>query len=380
MGTSCPMTNPALATTADFEKRIGNIRQSMHRFGVGACLVICSEGRNWENVFYLSGFRGSNSGLVITQETALLVTDARYVRQAKSQTLLEVLEQGRDGLVESLKRFLSSSGIRKAAFEHARVSHSLALSLFAGSSVEWADGSSLVAGLRREKTPYETGLIQEAARACAAALDETIPLLRPGVTEREIAARLEFAIRMNGAEGGWGAHEFVVASGLRSVMPHGLATGKPVEKGEWVTLDFGARVGGYLCDITRNIALGEVPGKAKDLHGLLLEAQQAAFSVTRAGAKASEVDAAARKVIEEAGYGASFSHGTGHGLGLELHELPHVSKTSQDVLRAGDVVTIEPGIYLEGFGGLRVEDDCIVTENGAEWLTRSVDPGFLQAL
>lgn len=374
------MTGSPRSAPPDFGNRIENLRQAMARLDVEACLVVCSEGRNWENVFYLSGFRGSHSGLLVSQENAVLVTDSRYVLQAKSQTGLEVLDQGKDGLVESLKRVLCSWGIRKAAFEHARVSHSLALSLCAGSVFTWVDGSSLVAGQRRAKSPYETALIREAARACAAALEETLPLLRPGVTEREIAARVEFSVRMNGAEGGWGGHEFVVASGVRSVLPHGLPTEKPVETGEWFTLDFGARFGGYLCDITRNIALGEVPGKAKDLHGLLLEAQEAAFSVTRAGVKASEVDAAARKVIEEAGYGAAFSHGTGHGLGLELHELPHVSRSSQDVLMAGDVVTIEPGVYLDGFGGLRVEDDCAVTEKGAEWLTRDVSFGFLRVL
>jgi Xaa-Pro aminopeptidase len=374
------MTKPVETFTAGFESRIENLRQSMLRLDVEACLVICSEGRNWENVFYLSGFRGSSSGLVVSHERIVLVTDARYLRQAQFQTALDVREQGKDGLVESLKGVLCAWGIHRAAFEHARVSHSLGLSLSGESTVTWVDGSSLFAGLRRTKTPAEIALIREAARACSAALEETLPWFRPGVTERELGARVEFSLRLNGAEGGWGGHEFVVASGLRSALPHGLATGKPVEAGEWVTLDFGARVGGYLCDITRNIALGKIPGKAKELHGLLLEAQEAAFSVTKAGVKASDVDAAARKVIEKAGYGSAFSHGTGHGVGLELHELPHVSRSSQDVLRAGDVVTIEPGIYIDGFGGLRVEDDCAVTENGAEWLTRDVHPGFLQAL
>jgi len=374
------MTEFSRSLPQEFRNRIENLRKAMVPLDVEACVVVCSEGRNWENVFYLSGFRGSHSGLLVSQENAVLVTDSRYVLQAKSQTELEVLDQGKDGLVESLKRVLCSWGIRKVAFEHARVSHSLALSLSTGPVLTWVDGSSLVVGLRRVKSPCETALIREAARACAAALEETLLLLRPGVTEREIAARIEFAVRMNGAEGGWGGHEFVVVSGLRSVLPHGLATGKPIETGEWFTLDFGARVGGYLSDITRNIALGEVPGKAKDLHELLLEAQEAAFSVTRAGVKASEVDDAARKVIEKAGYGTAFSHGTGHGLGLELHEKPHVSRSSQDVLVAGDVVTIEPGIYLDGFGGLRVEDDCAVTQNGAEWLTRDVRPGFLRVL
>jgi Xaa-Pro aminopeptidase len=203
--------------------------------------------------------------------------------------------------------------------------------------------------------------------------------MKAGATEREIAARLEFAIRMNGAEGTWGDHEFIVASGSRSVLPHGTPTAKPLEEGKWVTLDFGARVGGYLCDITRNVAIGRVPKKARELHELLERAQEEAFRQVRPGRKACEVDAAARELIGEAGYGEFFSHGLGHGLGLELHEKPRVSRFSEEVLEVGDVITIEPGVYLNDFGGLRLEDDCLVTESGGVWLTRSIPPVFLQA-
>ncbi len=361
------------------ENRVFRLRQSMARVGAEACIVICLEGRNWENVFFLSGFRGSHSTLLVSQEKALLVTDARYLWQAEKQTSMNVAEQGSDGLVQTAKRFLMSWGIKKAALEHRRIPHSVGLSLGGKDSPEWIDGSSLVEELRREKTEVEAGLIAKAAEICSIALGEVLPVVCPGVTEREIAARLECSIRLNGAEGTWGEHEFIVASGLRSAMPHGTPTEKPVENGEWVTLDFGARVGGYLCDITRNIAVGTVPERACFLHDLLYEAQDEAFRAVRPGVKACEVDAVARRIIEKAGYGEAFSHGLGHGLGLELHEMPRVSRYSEDVLKKGDVITIEPGIYLPDFGGLRVEDDCLVTGDGAVWLTKSVPSGFTQA-
>jgi len=360
------------------EERIACLRRSMAREGAEACLIFCLEGRNWENVFYLSGFRGSHSALLVSQEKALLVTDARYLRQAESQTFLEITEQCSEGLVKTVKRILDGWGIRKAAIEARRVSHALGFYLREQDSIEWTDGSSLVEKIRRKKTEIETGLISRAAEICAAALEETLLSLRSGVTEREIAARLEFSIRMNGAESTWGDHEFIVASGLRSALPHGTPTGKPVKTGDWVTLDFGARVGGYLCDITRNIGVGEVPEKARLVHGILRKAQEEAFKKVRAGVKARDVDSVARTIIEEAGFGKGFSHGLGHGLGLELHESPRISRYSEDVLEEGDVITIEPGIYEENFGGLRVEDDCLVTAIGAVWLTRSVTPEFLQ--
>jgi Xaa-Pro aminopeptidase len=350
----------------------------MAKEGVEACLIFCLEGRNWENVFYLSGFRGSHSALLVGHEKAILVTDARYLRQAENQTFLEIAGQGSEGLVKTVKRLLASLGTRRVAIEQRRVSHALGLSLREEDSIEWTDGSSLVEKIRRKKNKIEAGLISRAAEICSAALTEILPALRSGVSEKEVAARLEYSIRMNGAESTWGDHEFIVASGLRSVLPHGTPTGKLIETGDWVTLDFGARVGGYLCDITRNIGVGKVPEKARLIHGILREAQEEAFKKVRAGVKAREVDSAARAIIEEAGFGEGFSHGLGHGLGLELHETPRVSTASEDVLEEGDVITIEPGIYLENFGGLRVEDDCLVTERGAVWLTRSVDPEFLQ--
>mgnify|MGYP002345532330 CR=1 len=362
-----------------FARRVESLRGSMAKEGIGAFVLFCLEGRNWENVFYLTGFRGSHSAFLVNPERAVIVTDGRYMRQAVSQTRVEIVEQGPEGLLKTVSSLLSQWGTRKAELENSRVPYALALSLFESARIEWADGSSRIENMRRVKDQVESDLIAEAGRISGIALEQTLPLIRPGITEREIAARLEYAVRMNGAEGGWGDHEFIVASGLRSSLPHGTPTNKVIAEGEWVTIDYGSRLGGYLCDVTRNVAVGSVPGSAHRIHRLLEEAQEEAFKSVRPGAKSRDIDRAARDVIEGAGFGEAFNHGLGHGLGLELHEKPRVSRYSDDILEAGNVITIEPGIYLEGFGGFRVEDDCLVTDEGAMWLTKTVPSGLLQA-
>ncbi len=360
------------------DSRLAALRREIERIGAEALLVFCLEGKNWENIFFLCGFRGTHSALLVDRQRALLITDGRYLKQAKEQTSIEVADQGNEGLFLSAKRTLNEWGIRKAALEYRRIPHSLALAICEKSSIDWFDGSAAVEGLRRRKNGSEAQCIATAGEICAAALNEVLSFMKPGVTEREIAARLEFAIRMNGAESAWGDHEFIVASGSRSVLPHGIPTEKRLEDGEWVTLDFGARVGGYLCDVTRNVAIGHVPEKARELHKLLEKAQEEAFRQVRPGRKACEVDGVARELIRDAGYGDAFTHGLGHGLGLELHEMPRVSRFSEEVLEMGDVITIEPGVYLSDFGGLRLEDDCLVTEHGGAWLTRALPSSFLQ--
>jgi Xaa-Pro aminopeptidase len=381
MGTSGAGMNPTKSEGQDVcSGRLSSLRKRIVKEGAEALVVLCLEGRNWENVFYLTGFKGSHSALIAGCDRCVLVTDGRYRKQAEEQTSIEIAEQGSGGLISSVLEILQDWKAEKVALEYRRIPHSVASLLLSQTGVEWSDGSALVEDMRRQKTPAEAASIEQAGKICAASLQELLTVLEPGMTERQIAARLEFSLRMNGAESTWGEHEFIVASGIRSVLPHGTPTERRVCEGEWITLDFGARVNGYLCDVTRNIALGKAPSQALFLHSLLVRAQEEAFRYVRPGMRASEVDSIARNVISGAGYGQAFTHGLGHGLGLELHEAPRLSRLSEDVLREGDVVTIEPGVYLNGFGGLRVEDDCLVTETGARWLTKGIPGVFLQAL
>ncbi len=374
------MSGPGNGADSPYRLRHSHLRRGLERIGAEALVVFCLEGRNWENVFYLSGFRGSHSALIAGFDYCILVTDGRYLKQAAEQASVEIAEQKNGGLISTVLEILQKRKIRKTALEYRKIPHSVALSLFGQTTMEWADGSILLEELRRKKSLAEANSVAAAGEICGVALKELLVTLAPGVTERQVAAKLEFSLRMNGAESTWGEHEFIVASGLRSVLPHGAPTDRRVGKGEWLTLDFGARVGGYLCDVTRNIAFGPVPQEALNLHSLLEKAQEEAFRHIRPGITGSEVDGVAREVICDAGYGGAFTHGLGHGLGLELHEAPRLSRSSEDVLQEGDIVTIEPGVYLDGFGGMRLEDDCLVTESGGVWLTKGVPGGLLQIL
>ena len=223
--------------------------------------------------------------------------------------------------------------------------------------------------LRRTKDFYEVSRIKEAAKIAREAYGNVLKKVHEGMSEIEFEIKLMDEIKLLGAEKGWAHDDFIVASGTRSAMCHAPATLKKFELGETVTVDYGAMVDGYMSDITRNFALGRADKKALEINEVLLKAHNGAAKILRPGISGREVDAEARRVISDAGYGKNFLHGLGHGLGLEVHEAPRLSRSSEDILQAGDVVTIEPGIYIEGWGGLRIEDDYLITEDGAECLT-----------
>ena len=254
-------------------------------------------------------------------------------------------------------------------FEAAKISHATYTKHFAPVKAEWFDASGFIPDLRRTKDAHEVSLIRQAALIGRRAYGEVLKTVHAGMSEIEFDVKLMDTIKLMGAEKGWAHDDFIVASGVRSAMCHAPATQKKFAPGETVTVDYGAMVGGYMSDITRNFALGRIDDKAREINAVLLRAHHEAAGALRPGVPGADVDAVARRVISEAGYGDKFLHGLGHGLGLEVHEAPRLSRTSKDILKAGDVVTIEPGIYIEGFGGLRIEDDYLITEDGAECLT-----------
>lgn len=341
----------------------------MKAANVDAAVVLAREGLNWETCFYLSGFRGSSCALLITFEEAVLVTDGRYLAQARDQTHLQVIDQGPVPIMEVLKKLLSGrSRSGDLGFQADRVTCDLLGSL-KDMGGDLVDISTIFSGLRRSKDPVELSNISMAAEAAADALMSSLERSGRDFTEKGFSAMLEYEIKKGVAEGGWGAQGFIVASGPRSALPHGIPTDRKVLPGEIVTVDFGARFNGYICDITRTFTLGSPPGWAVDLHDLLLEAHAAAIPLLEPGRTAVEADRAARSVIEKAGFGDAFTHGLGHGIGLEVHEAPFLSFRSRETFAAGDVVTVEPGIYLPGKGGLRLEDDYHISENGPVCLT-----------
>jgi Xaa-Pro aminopeptidase len=332
----------------------------------GAALIAASH-----HLRYLTGFPSGDSWLLLTSETAYFLTDFRYIETAKATlgglTCLQIVS-----LSESLKELFEKHGICRVYLEAAHTTLS-ALSRLQKNipTVEWDATNTLDNWLceqRAVKDENEVRCILQAQALCEQGFSHILPFIREGVTEREIALELEFYIRKQGAE--QTAFDFVVVSGANTSLPHGIPTDKAVQKGDFITMDFGAVVGGYCSDMTRTVALGTITEEQHRVYQTVLQAQQSALSVLRAGVLCRDADAAARQVIEAAGYGENFGHATGHGIGVEIHEQPNLSPRATDtVLKAGNVVTVEPGIYLEHRFGVRIEDMALITKDGYQNLT-----------
>ena len=318
------------------------------------------------NVRYLSGFRAPEDGRVlVTREDAVLITDGRYIAQAEAESRLPV-EFFEQSWVEHLKTKL---GGRTLAFEAEAVTYALFTELTEKLGSEPLPTGGLVAELRLVKTLDETELLQQAAGVTDDAFTHILGFIRAGRAEVEVALELERFMRAAGTEGA--GFEIIVASGVRSAMPHGTASSKVIGAGELVTLDFGAKVDGYHADMTRTVAVGELSDAHAQLYAAVLHAQEAALAALAPGKKGQEVDAAARDSLEKVGLGEFFSHSLGHGVGLEIHEGPRLSKSSEQLLEPGMSVTIEPGAYRPGDAGVRIEDLAVITEAGFDLLSHS---------
>ena len=359
------------------DQRVDHLRQELERHQLEGMVLIVEEGLNWESVFYLSGFRGSSSAVLITPSEAFLITDGRYLEQAAEQTDFTVVPQGKGSLVHSMETLIREQKIGYLGFEGNKVFYTLFRAL-EEMDLQLRDLSGLVPSLRRFKDEEEVALLEKASTIASEAFEKTLGSVSEDMSEMELANILEFNVKSLGAEGGWPNHGFVVVSGLRSSLPHGVPTSKKLGRGEWVTVDFGATFGGYVSDITRNLVVGEADPKGQELHALLLEAHGKAASALAPGIRCRDIDMIARQVIEDAGYGNYFSHGLGHGIGLEVHEKPRLSSTSDEILQPGDVVTIEPGIYLPEIGGMRLEDDYIIIPGGSRRITSALDQELFQ--
>jgi Xaa-Pro aminopeptidase len=349
------------------EERLAALRRGLAERGVDAVLVAHAANRR-----YLSGFTGSSGWLLISEGVAALFTDGRYTEQAQAEAGprgFRVENHGRP-YEKALAAWLRDHGVRRLGLEANHTSHAAwerYRAAFEGVELVAVDG--LVESLRRVKTAEEVAAIAEAARITDEALAAVLPMAAPGVCERDLALEIEWRMRKAGAEAA--AFDFIVASGPRSALPHGRASDKALAPGELLTFDLGARVRGYASDITRTYFVKAMETKARELYDVVLAALEAGVAAVRPGALGRDVDRAARSVIDAAGYGDAFSHGTGHGVGLEVHEAPSLNAESEDVLEEGMVVTVEPGIYVPGFGGVRLEETVVVTAEGPRRLTRT---------
>lgn len=316
------------------------------------------------NLRYVSNFTGTTGYALLTQHKAFFVTDARYTQQAKKQVLgYEVIEQT-GTWIQTMQDIMVREGISRVGFEedHVTVAQQKIFSSSFSAALEGVSG--LIEAIREIKDEEELNTIRKACSISDAAFLHILNILKPGITEIEVANELDFYMRKLGATGV--SFDTIVASGYRSAMPHGVASEKPIERGDLVTLDFGCYYKGYVSDMTRTVAVGEPIDQLKEIHAITLEAQRLVNEQAGPGKTGADLDRIARDYIASKGYGAHFVHSTGHGIGLEIHEGPSINRLSQTVLVPGHVITNEPGIYLDGIGGVRIEDDLIVTSTGVE--------------
>jgi Xaa-Pro aminopeptidase len=342
-------------------EKLERVRQILREKGLEVILFFSPE-----NLTYLSGYTGGEGILGVSEEEAWLFVDFRYLEIAQKETKeceVRLLKKG----FKEVREFLRGRDLKKIGLE------AKAITLFEFGELQdpaftFLPLSKELEALRAKKTPEEIRLIKKAVEVAENAFKEVLKLVRPGVREVEIAVELEYQMKRRGSESL--PFQVIVLSGERTSLPHGVPSKKLLREGEVLLFDFGARIGGYASDETRMVFLGEVEPELKRIYEIVREAQQHALSLIKPGLSFKEVDKAARKLIEEAGYGNFFGHGTGHGVGLAVHEYPSLSPESEGELQEGMVVTVEPGIYLPQKGGVRIEDLVLVKKEGVEILTK----------
>lgn len=318
---------------------------------------------------YLTGYPSGESWLLLTREVAYFLTDFRYIELAQ-QTVAGAECRMVTKLSDELTALVQRHGITAVLIEAAHTTATEYKRLASFLPVQDGELDTWLSELREIKTEDEIRRVEQAQALTEAGFDHIVQYIREGMTEREVALELEFYIRRQGAQRV--AFDFIVVSGANGSQPHGIPSDKPIRRGDFITMDFGAVVDGYHSDMTRTVALGAVSDEQRAVYDTVLQAQRASLSVLRAGLSCREGDAAARRVIEAAGYGDCFGHGTGHGVGVEIHEEPRLSpRAGEKPLRAGHLVTVEPGIYIAGSFGVRIEDMVVITEDGCRDLTHS---------
>lgn len=322
---------------------------------------------NLHNIYYLSGFWGTSATILVTENRQYFMTDARYIQVARDTVKdFDILETRNP--LEEIAKIIKTEKISELNFEE-DISFAYYQSLKEAVSCKLQVADNYLERLRMIKDSGEIEIIKQACSISDRAFDEVLNFIEPGLSEVQVANFLDFKMREFGASGI--SFETIVASGKRSFMPHGVASQKLLQMGDTITLDFGCYYNHYASDMTRTIFLGQPDDKMLDIYTTVLASNQKLIDATKAGLLYKDYDGIARQVIDQAGYGQYFTHGIGHGLGIDVHEKPFFGKTSIDSLEKNMVVTDEPGIYLDDFGGVRIEDDLLVTEQTCEVLTRA---------
>lgn len=351
-----------IQTSTSPDDRTRRVREMLSGHDMGGILFF-----GGANIRYLTGFTGGEGALFVGTDRSILLVDGRYTTQAQDEAACDIRECA--DRVDGIARLIADLGVQRTGIEAPAVTLDTYLALR-----DRLDGSTLMPlsgeleGIRIVKDRGEHVLLREAARIAATALTETLEHITPGIAEWEIAMRLEMAMREGGGERP--SFETIVASGDHAALPHATPGHREIRTGDFVTIDYGTVCGGYHSDETCTVAVGTVTRKQKEVYAVVREAHDRAIDRVRAGIPCRDIDAVARGRIEDAGYGSYFAHGTGHGVGLEVHEPPRLSGRDDTVLEEGMVVTVEPGVYIPGLWGVRIEDTVLVEKDGCEILTK----------
>lgn len=344
--------------------KLDKLRQALQQQSLDGLLIT-----NEFNRRYMTGFTGTAGVAVVTKEDAVFITDFRYTSQATEQVEGFRIVQHNGSLLQEVATQAEQMGITTLGFEKEAMTFGTYEQYKEIVPSQFVPTSGLIEKIRLIKTPQEITIIKAACAIADDAFTHILDFIKPGKTELEVANELELFMRKQGATSS--SFDTIVASGLRSALPHGVATNKVIEKGDFVTLDYGALYNGYISDMTRTIAVGEPSEKLVDMYNAVLASQLLALEKVGPNMTGKEADAVARDYLASKGYGEAFGHSLGHGIGLEVHEAPSLSVRGETVLEPNMTVTLEPGVYLPGIGGVRIEDDILITATGNEKLTHS---------
>ncbi|MHB0856902.1 MAG: M24 family metallopeptidase [Anaerolineae bacterium] len=345
-------------------ERLARLRAIISEQSLDAFLVTLPENRR-----YISGFSGSAGVVVVSPALAALVTDFRYFEQVKQQAAgFQLVEAGAPGIIAALSALLAEQGLRRVGFE----ADGLTVAEYeawveAMPDVEFVSTRGVLLKLRSVKSADELAVIERAVGIADEAMAHIYDWIRSGVSEREVAWELEVYMRTHGADSL--SFTTIVGSGPNGAMSHAVTSERRIQEGDPIVIDMGALVDGYASDLTRSFCVGHASSEYLAIWNKVLEAQRAAEEALKPGMTGAEADAVARQIIYAGGYEGKFGHGLGHGVGLAIHESPRAGQTSQDVLEVGQIVTVEPGIYVPGWGGVRIEDMVVITETGCRVLT-----------
>lgn len=331
------------------------------------------------NIFYLSGFTGSSGALIISDEKQILLSDFRYKTQSQQESpdweFINVSHGLLPGIYEEIKRHIPC----KIAFESEYISYSASIVLSSDGLLNYLiPTNNIIEDMRIIKDRFEVDIIRKAAEITDIACERVFEIIKAGMTEREIAIEAEYTMRKAGASGL--AFDIIIGAGENGAKPHSNPGDYRLKNGDMVVIDMGARYNGYCADMTRTICIGEADENLNQIYSICYLAQTTSLNFLKAGMIGSEVDCIARNIIDDNGYGDLFGHGLGHSVGIEIHENPRLSKTSNDIIPAGTVITVEPGIYIPGKAGVRIEDMVLVTDNGCEIITGVSKPKVLQCM